>query len=187
MKHNATIKFLLDFLPLICFFLAYKFAPTGTKPIVFASLVGGGLTIVSLLTAKILKIKLEKLALYSNITFVIFAGLTVFFNNPEFVKAKLSILNGLIGALLVFCYIQKKPVIKHVFQGKIEMLDEKWNTLNLRFSLMFFGIAILNFYFWKFTSEETWVNFKTFGVLPFIIIFFIIQIRFIMKNGKNVG
>jgi intracellular septation protein len=187
MKKNASsLKFLLDFLPIILFFIAYKFPPLGAKPIIFASMVGGVATVISLFLAKFFKIKLEKISLYSNIAFVIFAGLTVFFDNPDFIKAKLSILNGILGSLLIFFFYTKKPIIKHIFEGKIEMQDSKWNVLNLRFSLMFFLLALLNFYFWKFQSEEMWVNFKTFGAVPFIIIFFVFQIRFIMKNGKIV-
>lgn len=185
-KNTSIVKFLLDFLPIILFFIAYKIHPTGTKPIIFASMVGGLATIISLILAKIMAIKLEKVAFYSNIAFVLFAGLTVLFDNPDFVKAKLSILNGALGTILFWFFLKKKPVIKHIFEGKIDMENEKWNILNLRFSFMFLMIAISNFYFWKFQSEEMWVNFKTFGTLPFIMIFFIFQIRFILKNGKMI-
>jgi intracellular septation protein len=187
MKKSApTVKFLLDFLPIILFFIAYKIHPIQIKPIIFASMVGGLATIISLAIAKIMSIKLEKLAFYSNIAFVFFAGLTVLFDNPDFIKAKLTILNGILGAILLWFFLKKKPVIKYIFENKIEMENGKWNTLNLRFSLMFLTIAVFNFYFWKFQSEEMWVNFKTFGTLPFVMTFFIFQIRFILKNGKVV-
>ena len=178
------LKFLLDFLPIVLFFIAYNIKIDGIKPIILASFVGGVATALAILTSKLLKIKLEKFALYSNIAFVFFAGLTVIFDNPNFIKAKLSILNGVIGLILFYFYLSKKPLLKAVFQGKIEMEDKNWNILNIRFSLMFFAIAILNFYFWIFESEQAWVNFKTFGVMPFIFIYFFIQFRFILKNGK---
>lgn len=183
-KNNNLFKLLLDFLPIVLFFISYKMPPSHIKPIIFASAVGAVATVISFIIAKLNKIKLEKLSFYSNIAFVIFALLTVVFDNPNFIKAKLTILNGILGLLLIFFFITKNPVIKHIFQHKIEMEDAKWNSLNLRFSGMFFLIAILNLYVWKFCSEEIWVNFKTFGVLPFIFVFFVIQFRFILKNGK---
>ena len=182
---SNTIKFVLDFIPLILFFLAYRFSPENMKPTVFASLVLMISTVIAMLISKILQIKLEKMTLYSNIAVILFGGLTVIFDNPDFIKAKLTALNGLFAIMLLIFYFLKKPVIKSIFKGKIEMEDEKWNILNLRFAIMFFLIAILNFYFWKFTSENAWVNFKTFGVLPFIIIFFGFQIKFILKYGKS--
>jgi intracellular septation protein len=182
-QDKKFIKFLLDFLPVILFFAAYKIPLEGIKPITLASLVGGTATIIALLTARLLKIQLEKFALYSNIAFVIFAGLTVAFDNPNFIKAKLSILNGALGVFLIYCYFSKKLIIKSLFQGKILMNERCWNLLNLRFAIMFGLISLLNLYFWQFTSESTWVNFKTFGVLPFIFIFFFLQFRFILKNG----
>lgn len=184
MQKQDKIKFLLDFAPIILFFIAYNIKLDFIKPIIFASAVGGVATATSLIIARLLKIKLEKLAFYSNIAFVVFAMLTVAFDNPNFIKAKLTVLNGFLGSLLMFFYLTKKPIIKNLFHGKVLMEDAKWNTLNLRFSVMFFIIAILNFYFWQFRSESSWVNFKTFGVLPFIIFYFFIQFRFILKNGK---
>jgi intracellular septation protein len=186
-SHKQILKFILDFLPLILFFLSYKVSPPGLKPAVFASLVLTIATAISMLISKLAKIKLEKFAIYSNLGVIVFGMLTVFFDNPVFIKAKLSIINFIFGVLLLFFYLKRKPIIKNLFKDKIEMDDEKWNILNLRFALMFFCVAALNIYFWHFTAENTWVNFKTFGVLPFTIIFMIFQMRFIIKNGHQIS
>jgi intracellular septation protein len=183
MNKNA-MKFLLDFAPIVLFFVAYKFNPPTFKPIIFATLVGGFCVFLAMIFSFILRIKMEKFALYSNIAFLIFSALTVFFDNPEFIKAKLTIINLLFALMMMFFYVKKKPIISLMFQGKIQMSEDNWNKLNFRFAVMFFLIAIFNFYFWKFQTEEVWVNFKTFGVLPFMLLFFLFQMGFIMKNGK---
>ena len=126
---SNTIKFVLDFIPLILFFLAYRFSPENMKPTVFASLVLMISTVISMLISKILQIKLEKMTLYSNIAVILFGGLTVIFDNPDFIKAKLTALNGLFAIILLIFYFLKKPVIKSIFKGKIEMEDDKWNIL----------------------------------------------------------
>ena len=182
-EENAILKPLLDFLPIILFFVAYNLKIENIQPIMLASAVGGIATVLVLIISKLKNIKLEKLALYSNIAFILFSALTVIFNNPNFIKAKLTILNGILACLLFYFYLRKKPALKSLFRNKIYLEDEKWNILNLRFSLMFFLISLMNTYFWQFKSEQAWVNFKTFGVLPFIFIYFVIQFKFIVKHG----
>lgn len=180
------LKPIIDFIPLLAFFLAFKFAPENSNDVIFATGILVLFTILGMILLKILKIKIEKINLYSNIAVIFFGGLTMFFEDPLFIKAKLTLLNIVLCGVMTFLYITKKTVIKSLFQGKIEMPESKWNVLNLRFALMFLLIAFLNLYFVYFTSDATWVKFKTFGVLPFIICYFALQVRFILKNAKKI-
>lgn len=184
-SYKGVIKVFLDFIPVVLFFVSYKFSQNWFKPVVFASLVLTIATVVSMIISKILRIKLDKFAFYTNLVVVLFGILTVVFDNPNFIKAKLTIINLILSGLMMSFFFLKKPVIKTLFKDKIEMDDAKWNILNLRFAVAFLLIAVLNFYFWHFTEEVTWVNFKTFGVLPIMILFIGLQMRFIMKNGKS--
>lgn len=182
---KKKVKLLLDFAPVILFFVAFKKPLFGLQPLIFASIVLTVFTVIALLISYILKIKPDKLALYTNIGVIVFGILTIYFNNPEFIKAKLTIINSIFAFIMLYCYYTKKPIIKSMFAGKIEMEDNYWNALNLRFGLMFVVISILNLYFWKLTSDAVWVNFKTFGVLPIMIAFFAFQVRFILKFSKK--
>ena len=51
--------------------------------------------------------------------------------------------------------------------------------------VFFFGLALLNEFIWRTQSEEFWVNFKVWGMLPITIIFTGFQIGLINKYKIN--
>ena len=59
--------------------------------------------------------------------------------------------------------------------------DEGWKILNNRWIFFFFSIAILNELVWRTQSEEFWVNFKVWGLLPITFAFTALQIPLITK------
>ena len=61
--------------------------------------------------------------------------------------------------------------------------NETWDKLNLRWSLFFLFLAVLNEIVWRTQSESFWVTFKVWGILPLTIIFTALQIPLI-KNNK---
>ena len=63
--------------------------------------------------------------------------------------------------------------------------DEGWNILNFRWIWFFFGLAILNELIWRTQTEEFWVNFKVWGMLPITFIFTAFQIPLIKKYSQN--
>ena len=65
-------------------------------------------------------------------------------------------------------------------------LSEKgWKLLTSRWVYFFFGLALLNELVWRTQSEEFWVNFKVWGILPITFIFTAIQIPLINKYKTN--
>ena len=63
--------------------------------------------------------------------------------------------------------------------------DEGWRKLNIRWMFFFIFLAILNEFIWRTQSEEFWVNFKVWGMLPITIIFTAFQIPLINKYKIN--
>jgi len=63
--------------------------------------------------------------------------------------------------------------------------DEGWRKLNIRWMFFFIFLAILNELIWRTQSEEFWVNFKVWGMLPITIIFTAFQIPLINKYKIN--
>ena len=67
----------------------------------------------------------------------------------------------------------------------IALTNEGWEILNKRWIYFFFGLAMLNELVWRTQSEEFWVNFKVWGILPLTIIFTAFQISIINKYKLN--
>ena len=69
--------------------------------------------------------------------------------------------------------------------NSVSLTDEGWEILNKRGIYFFFGLAILNEIVWRTQSEEFWVNFKVWGLLPITFIFTAFQISLINKYKIN--
>ena len=69
--------------------------------------------------------------------------------------------------------------------NEIALTEEGWEALNKRWVYFFFGLALLNEIVWRTQSEEFWVNFKVWGLLPITFIFTAFQIGLINKYKIN--
>ena len=67
----------------------------------------------------------------------------------------------------------------------IPLSDIGWEILNKRKMLFFLGLAVLNEFVWRTQTEEFWVNFKVWGMLPITIIFTAFQIPLIYKHKTD--
>jgi len=178
----------LSFIPIFIFFIAYKFAnkiAPNHEPIIVATFFLVVVTLFTMLYSFITKKKQDKLNLYSNIAIIFFGGLTVFFHNPNFIKIKITLINLVFGGLLVYNYFSSNPPIKKMFEGKFDMENSAWKILSLRLAIMFFAIAIGNEVVYRNFSEIIWVKYKVFGVTTITMLYFLLQVRFIMKNMKQ--
>ena len=181
--NKSFLKFLTDFGPLIIFFYYYYDSGKNLKiaipPLIIA-------TIVAISIVWMLERKLPKVPLFSGILIVFFGGLTIYFDNPIFIYIKPTIINILFGLGLVFGrYFTNEPVLKKLMGKSISLTNEGWNVLNKRWVYFFFGLAILNEIVWRTQSEEFWVNFKVWGLLPITLIFTALQIGLINKYKTN--
>ena len=66
-------------------------------------------------------------------------------------------------------------------QNSIKLKDEGWLKLNMRWIYFFFLMALLNEYVWRTQTEEFWVNFKVWGLLPISFLFAASQVPLINK------
>ena len=181
--NKSFLKFLTDFGPLIIFFYYYydsgKDLKIAIPPFIIA-------TIVALAIVWFLEKKIPTVPLLSGILITFFGGLTIYFNNPVFIYVKPTIINILFGlSLMLGKYFTKEPVLKKLMGKSISLTDNGWEILNKRWIYFFFGLAILNELVWRTQSEEFWVNFKVWGLLPITFIFTAFQIGLINKYKTN--
>ena len=99
---------------------------------------------------------------------------------------KPTIINILFGLSLFFGrYFTKEPLLKLILGKSLPLNDEGWSILNFRWIWFFFGLAILKELIWRTQTEEFWVNFKVWGMLPITFIFTAFQIPLIKKHSQN--
>ena len=177
--NKSFIKFVTDFGPLLVFFIVYynngKDLKIAIPPFIIATLIA--LTLVWFLEKKI-----PMVPLIGGILITLFGGLTIYFDNPLFIYIKPTIINILFGFALIFGrYFTNEPVLKKLMGKSVALTDQGWEILNKRWIYFFFGLAILNEIVWRTQTEEFWVNFKVWGLLPITFIFTGFQIGLISK------
>jgi len=181
--NKSLLKFITDFGPLLVFFFYYYNSDKNLKIAIPPFIIA---TIISLAIVWILEKKIPMVPLIGGILITFFGGLTIYFNNPVFIYIKPTIINILFGLALLFGkYFTNEPVLKKILGKSIVLKDEGWNILSRRWIFFFFSIALLNEIVWRTQSEEFWVNFKVWGLLPITFIFTAFQVSLITKYKVN--
>ena len=181
--NKAFIKFTTDFGPLAVFFFFYYNGDKNLKIAIPPFIIA---TLIALIIVWILEKKIPLVPLIGGILITLFGGLTIYFDNPVFLYMKPTIINILFGLALLFGkYFTKEPVLKKIMGKSIMLSDIGWYLLNKRWMFFFFAMAILNEFVWRTQTEEFWVNFKVWGLLPITFIFTAFQISLINKHKIN--
>ena len=166
------MKLLFDFLPIAIFFGVYKY--TGDMIIATAVLIPA--TIIQMLVTWMRTHKIEKMQLVTLVLVIVFGGATVLLKNPTFIQWKPTVVNWLFAvAFLGSQFIGAKPLVQRMMENAVALPAAIWSRLNLAWVLFFIVMGGLNLYVAKTMSEETWVNFKLFGMLGLTLVFIILQ------------
>jgi intracellular septation protein len=174
MSHNR--KMLLDLGPLLVFFAVYlKF------DLIYASAALVVATLVALAIGYSLTKKISYMQLVTAALVVVFGSLTFYFKDPIYLKIKVTIINVLFGSALLGGLWFKKLFLKVILGEALNLPDEAWRVLTLRWAFFFFGLAALNIIVWLY-SEPMWVNFKVFGILGLTALFAIANAPYMARH-----
>jgi intracellular septation protein len=134
--------------------------------------------------------KVEKMPLITLALLVVFGGATLLFKNPLFIQWKPTAINWLFAVIFLGShFIGDKPLVQRMMGQALEISDSSvWAKLNLTWVgfFIFSGIANLlvapqidplNLRF----SEDTWVDFKLFGLMGMTIVFVIAQAFYLAR------
>lgn len=172
---------ILEFFPIVLFFIAYKF---------YDIYVATGVVIVAtILQVAISWFRTRKVSTMQLITLgliLVMGGATIVLQNEQFIKWKLSIVEWLFG--LVFLgsqFIGKKPVIERMLSANLTLPNNIWRRLNLLWAGFFLAVGFINVYVMYHYNTDDWVTFKTFVVPGLMIVFLIGQVAMIYKHLPN--
>ena len=177
--NKSLIKFITDFGPLAVFFFVYYNSGKNLKiaipPLIIA-------TIISLIIFWVIEKKIPMVPLIGCFLISLFGGLTIYYNNPIFIYMKPTIINILFALSLLFGkFFSNEPILKKILGKSIPINDNGWKLLSDRWMYFFFFLAFLNEFIWRTQSEEFWVNFKVWGMLPITLVFTAFQIGLLNK------
>jgi intracellular septation protein len=172
------MKFLFDLFPIILFFVAFKFFGIYT-----ATAVAMVATIAQIIYSKIKHGTVEKMLIISGVLIVVFGGATLFLKDPAFIQWKPTVLYWLFSVCLLGAqFIFKKNLMRNLMEKQISLPDNIWSKLNLAWAVLFFVLGCLNLYVAFNYSQDTWVNFKLFGITGIMFVFIILQTLMLAKH-----
>jgi len=179
------MKLLVDFLPIVIFFVVYKM----TNDLILATAILIPATMLQMGYTWLTTKKIEKMQLVTLIMVAVLGGLTVALQDGQFIKWKPTIVNWLFGlAFLGSQFIGKKPVVQRLMEKGIQLPSRIWRQLNFAWFVFFAVMGSLNLYVAFNYSEATWVDFKLFGMLGLTFVFILAQgiymSRFMPKDNE---
>lgn len=186
-KGHGGLSFVLDFGPLLLFFLASKLGSSPTDP-KQGAIVGTATFMIAIIVAVIVsKVKLGRISPMLKLTAalgVFFGALTVWFNDERFIQIKPTIIYAFFAALLIGGWLRGKAMLKYVLEQAYDGLsDAGWLKLSLSWGLFFTGLAIANEAMRAVLSFDTWLTLKVWGVTALTFLFALANIPMLMRHG----
>ena len=176
-SQHAWVKHLVDWGPLIAFFVAFKVGgimqATAVLIVVTTVLTGLGYLLMR---------KIQPMPIVTLVVVGVFGGLTIWLQDETFIKMKPTIILSLFAAVLIGGLVIGKPPLKFLMGSALELDDDGWRKLTLRFALFFLVTAAINELVWRTQSTDLWVNFKVFGILVLNVLFMLTQIPLIKRH-----
>jgi intracellular septation protein len=170
------MQLLFDFLPIIAFFVAYKL----TKDIFVATAVIIVATVLQVTIHWVRKRSVNPMHLVSAGFILILGGLTLAMRNPLFIMWKVTVVNWLLAAAFIASHwlFGGRPIVQRLFKvadTQLELEVAQWRRLNAAWAAFFLLLGTANLVVFRFFDEETWVNFKLYGLLGLTLAFFVAQ------------
>jgi len=134
------LKFIIDFLPIVLFFVVYK--NYGIYPAIYSMIAA---TAVQIFYTKISTGKYEKSHLITFGLLVIFGGITLAFNDPAFIMWKVSVLYVIFALVLIgSIFIGEKTLVHRMLGKEISAPQETWKNITWLWGIGFLVIASIN-------------------------------------------
>jgi len=179
------MKLLIDFFPIILFFVAFKLAD-----IYVATGVAIVATIAQIAWLRHSTGKTEPMQWVSLAVIVLFGGATIALQNETFIKWKPTVLYWLMaGALLAGQLFFRKNLVKSLMGQQMQLPDPTWRAVNWSWIGFFGAMGVLNLWVAYSFDTDTWVNFKLFGGMGLMFLFIVGQALYLGRymNTEEAG
>ena len=189
-EENSLLKSVLEFVPLIAFFVSYYYYANSrelvgeelsVEKIIFATKVFVPTLIISSILSYLILKTISKMTIITALVVIIFGFLTVWFRNPVFIKMKPTIIYVSFSLILTIGLLRKKSFLQSLMGSALNMEDKGWLILTKRVTIFFIILAVLNEVVWRYFGQDQWVNFKTFGLPIMTLFFFAFQYKLFQK------
>jgi intracellular septation protein len=183
---GPRMQLLFDFLPVIAFFIAYKL----TKDIFVATTVIIVATVLQVAIHWVRKRRVNPMHLVSAGLVLVFGSLTLAIRNPLFIMWKVTVVNWLFALVFIASHwlFGGRPMIQRLVNAADNQLDLEpvlWRRLNIAWAAFFLLLGGVNLVVFHYFTEETWVDFKLYGLLGLTFAFIVAQGIWIASKART--
>jgi len=161
------MKLLLDFLPILLFFVAYKLGDIYIATAVLMAATCVQMAVMYAIDKKLTTMHKATLALI-----LVFGALTLGLHDERFIKWKPSVLYAAMALVLaVALWAYRKNFLRLMLGSQLALPELVWHRLTVAWVLYCVFMAVLNGCVAAFWSTEAWMAFKLWGyVFPVVFI-----------------
>ena len=204
------MKILFDFLPILLFFVAFKYAEghkewaaafvtshfgaivaggvvgPGEAPVLLATLVVIIATLAQVAWLKLRGRRVDTMLWVSLVLVVLLGGATVYFHNETFIKWKPSMLYWAMGlSFWLSPLLFGKNLLRALLGEQMRLPGVVWHRLNFAWVAFFASMGLLNLWVAYSFSTSTWVNFKLFGGIGLMLLFTLAQGLYLNRHLED--
>jgi intracellular septation protein len=201
------MKLLLDFLPILLFFGAFKYAEghkdwaaafatehfgfmvsggqvaASEAPVLLATVVVVIATLAQVLWLKLRGKKVDLMLWISLALVTVLGGLTVWLHSETFIKWKPTGLYWAMGlSFLISQFLLGRNLLKLMLGEQLQLPEPVWTRLSLAWAAFFAAMGAINLWVAYTFSTDTWVNFKLFGGIGLMLLFTLAQGLYISRH-----
>jgi intracellular septation protein len=185
-KIGSAWILLLDYGPLLIFFVTYKIAGSGLQGTLAATLAFMVAAVASIVAGLTLVGRVSPMVWLSTGLIVGFGAITLYLRDPRFIQMKPTIIYLLFAGTLLAGLIRRKPMLRWLFGPVFPGLsDEGWLKLSRNWALFFLALAVANEVMRATLSFDTWLTLKVWGVSVLSFLFAIANMPMLLRHGLN--
>ena len=185
-KSGSAWTLLLDYGPLLVFFITYKLMGSGLAGTLAATMAFMVAAIVSIIAGLVLVGRVSPMVWLSAILIVGFGGITLYLRDPKFIQMKPTIIYLLFAATIFGGLLKRKPMLRWLFGPVFPGLsDEGWLKLSRNWGLFFLALAFANEIMRALLSFDTWLTLKVWGVSVLSFLFAMANMPMLLRHGLD--
>ena len=183
---GSSWTMLLDYGPLIVFFVAYKLAGSGLQGSLVATLAFMVAVLISIVVGLAVVKRVSPMVWISTILILGFGAITLYLRDPKFIQMKPTFIYIGFAALLGGGLLRGKALLKWLFGPVFPGLTEQgWRKLSRNWALFFLALAVANEVMRATLTFDTWLTVKVWGVTVVSILFAIANMPMLLRHGLD--
>jgi intracellular septation protein len=181
-KASGWIRHVVDGAPAVVFLIVLL----ATHDFALATWFVVGGSALALAVGLALERRLAPLPAFSGVLALVFGAASLILHKAEILQMKMTIVDGILGAVLFGGLAMGKNPLKALLGGAFDLPDRAWRVLAIRYGLFWWACAIANEIVRRTQTAETWAAFRV-VVLVAAVVFAVAQTPFLLRHNRVRG